>query len=69
MSEAPDLPLPTVGAAGPGGSGVPIGWAKPKIALDVDLDEEMRRDLLGAGWVIIPVDAEQVWEALQSRGL
>ena len=68
MSEAPDLPLPTVGAAGPGGSGVPIGWAKPKIALDVDLDEEMRSDLLGAGWVIIPVDAEQVWEALRSRG-
>ncbi|MFC7751869.1 helicase-related protein [Tsukamurella soli] len=62
------VPAPTVGEEAAGGVPIEISWPEHRLAVDVDLADDDRADLIADGWTLCPADVDAVREALHERG-
>ncbi|MBX0301094.1 DEAD/DEAH box helicase [Cryobacterium sp. 1639] len=61
------MPVPEVGLETADGIPVPFAWKTVKVAAGDAFTDEDIRDLEGSGWIVVPLDTDQIASALTRR--
>ena len=65
---AAGVPTPAIGHESQSGIPIAISWPAMRLAVDLDLDDAERGDLVAEGWVLLPVDPVVVVQELRAKG-
>lgn len=58
------VPVPELGYETGDGFPLDIAWPDARIAVDLHIDEDVRRDLVDAGWMLVPAEPEAIAAAV-----
>ncbi len=61
------VPIPTLGFETEDGTPLDVSWPDMRIAVDMDIDEATRRDLVVADWTLLEADPGVIGDAFASR--
>lgn len=63
---AADLPVPVIGYETDDGDVVDLAWDNPRIGVLFEPDDELARTMSESGWILCPLDAEQIAAAMKN---